>query len=51
MSEDDDIHIILENIAVKRNCLKKGGAIDYNKTCNLIIDEFRSGVIGKITLE
>lgn len=51
VSEDDDIHIILENIAVKRNCLKKGGAIDYNKTCNLIIDEFRSGVIGKITLE
>ena len=49
--ESNDINDIITEIANKRNCIKKGQEIDYNKVYNLIIDEFRSGTIGRITLE
>lgn len=42
---------ILGEIAKNRNCVKKGGELDYGKTASLVIDEFRSGRLGKITLE
>ena len=51
VDESDDIVDIIDNIAKNRNCIKKGEEIDYNKTYNLIIDEFRSGTIGKVTLD
>ncbi len=42
---------ILYEVAKNRNCLLKGSELDYNKAAALVIDEFRSGKIGKITLE
>ena len=51
VDESHDIVDIIDNIAKNRNCIKKGDEIDYNKTYNLIIDEFRSGTIGKVTLD
>ncbi len=42
---------LLEEIGRKRGCLVKGGEIDYNKASNVLIDEFRSGKIGKLSLE
>ena len=42
---------LLEEIGRKRGCLIKGGEIDYNKASNILIDEFRSGKIGRISLE
>lgn len=42
---------ILEAIAIKRGCLKKGELVDLDKAANIIIDEFRAGKIGRITLE
>ena len=52
VSEDHDRPVeILEEIARKRNCIQKGNEIDYSKAANLVIDEFRSGRIGRITLE
>ena len=51
VDESSDIADIINNIANNRNCIKKGEEIDYNKTYNLIIDEFRSGTIGRITLD
>jgi len=44
----------LENmisIGRKRGCIIKGGEIDYTKVSNIILDEFRKGIIGNITLE
>lgn len=41
----------MENIAIKRGCLIKGGEIDYEKVSRIILDEFRRGMMGKITLE
>lgn len=42
---------IMEEIARKRGCIVKGGEIDYTKVSKIILDEFRRGIIGNITLE
>ncbi|MCQ2080040.1 MAG: ribosome biogenesis GTPase YlqF [Lachnospiraceae bacterium] len=42
---------ILEQIAAKRGCLIKGGEIDYLKASTLLIDDFRTGKLGRITLD
>lgn len=42
---------MLEAIAKNRNCLLKGGGLDYSKAAALLIEDFRSGKLGKITLE
>jgi len=42
---------VMEEIGRKRGALIKGGEIDYTKTSNIILDEFRKGIIGRITLE
>lgn len=41
----------LNNIAKKRGCLIKGGEIDYNRIATILLDEFRGGKIGNISLE
>lgn len=42
---------ILAQIAEKRQCIKKGGEFDYDKAAALLMDDFRSGKLGRITLE
>ena len=42
---------ILEAIARSRGWLKKGEELDYAKASLILFDDFRSGKIGKITLE
>ncbi|WP_077367416.1 ribosome biogenesis GTPase YlqF [Anaerosalibacter sp. Marseille-P3206] len=42
---------VFEEIGKKRGCILKGGEIDFDKTSNIIIDDFRKGRIGRITLE
>ena len=41
----------MENIAVKRGFILPGKRIDYDRCARTVIDEFRAGKIGKITLE
>lgn len=41
----------LDNIAKKRGCLISGGNIDYNRIAVILLDEFRGGKIGRISLE
>ena len=41
----------LEQIAKSRSCLLKGNEYDYKKAANLFIDDYRSGKLGRITLE
>ena len=38
-------------IGKKRGCLISGGNIDEEKTARMILDEFKNGVMGKITIE
>ena len=42
---------LLFEIAKNRNCVSKGMELDYSKAANLLIDEFRDGTLGRITLE
>ncbi len=42
---------VMEEIGLRRGCIIKGGEIDYTKVSTIILDEFRKGVIGNITLE
>ncbi|MDD3340416.1 MAG: ribosome biogenesis GTPase YlqF [Lachnospiraceae bacterium] len=42
---------MLEQIAAKRHCLLKGSEPDYVKAANILLEEFRNGKIGRITLE
>lgn len=51
VSEEQTPVEILGEIAKNRNCVKKGGELDYSKAAALVIDEFRNGRLGKITLE
>ena len=41
----------LDAIARKRGCLMSGGHIDYNRIAVILLDEFRGGKIGNISLE
>lgn len=41
----------LSQIARVRGCLLKGGEPDYGKAAAIVIDDFRSGRLGRITLE
>ena len=42
---------ILYSLGEKRGCIIKGGEVSYAKASALLIDEFRSGKLGRITLE
>ncbi len=42
---------IYEAIAKKRGAIISGGDFDYTRTANIILNDFRSGKLGKITLE
>lgn len=41
----------MEAMALKRGCILPGKKIDYERIANVVLDEFRAGTIGKITLE
>lgn len=41
----------MELIAAKRGFIQSGKRIDYERTGRTVMDEFRAGIIGKITLE
>lgn len=51
IGQDEDPVGILQAIAGARNCLKKGGELDYSKAASLLLDDFRAGRLGRITLE
>lgn len=51
LTDTEDAVSVLEQIARNRSCIRKGGELDYSKAAALVLDEFRSGIIGRITLE
>jgi ribosome biogenesis GTPase A len=42
---------LLTTIGAKRGCLIKGGEVDWNKVTTLFLNEFRGGLMGRISLE
>lgn len=47
---DDDLTILME-FAKNRGCLQKGGELDLTKASSLLLDDFRNGKLGYISLE
>ncbi|MCB1705916.1 MAG: ribosome biogenesis GTPase YlqF [Halioglobus sp.] len=42
---------LLEQLGAKRGCLRGGGRVDLEKASTILVNEFRAGVLGRITLE
>jgi ribosome biogenesis GTPase A len=51
VSEEKSLPEILYSIGEKRGCIVKGNEISYEKAAALVLDDFRSGKLGRITLE
>lgn len=51
IQEENDKVKILEQIAEVRSCRIKGNELDYDKASSLIMDDFRNGKLGRVTLE
>lgn len=50
-AENINIYEIMKEIGRKRGCIISGGTVDDEKTSKIIIDDFRTGKLGRITLE
>ena len=49
--ENFNIYEIMQEIGKKRGAIISGGEIDDEKTAKIILDDFRSGRLGRITIE
>ena len=49
--ENLNIYEVMQAIGKKRGAVISGGNIDDEKTSRIILEDFRSGKLGKITLE
>lgn len=51
VDENKEPHEVLSDIAIARACLKKGVEPDEEKAIKLLFDDFRSGKLGRVSLE
>ena len=49
--ENINIYEVMLEIGRKRGCIIQGGKVDEEKTAKIILDEFKNGKVGKITIE
>lgn len=48
---DEDDYVVLNHIAKSRNCIVRGNELDTEKVALLLLDDFRNGKLGRLTLE
>lgn len=48
---DEDAYDTLKKIAIARRCLQKGELPDVDRASSMLLEDFRSGKLGRITLE
>ena len=51
LEENDMVMEVMEKIAKKRGAIMSGGKVDEEKIANILIEDFRSGKLGRITIE
>lgn len=51
VSSETDSYAMLRNIAESRHCLVRGNELDTEKAATLLLDDFRNGRLGRMTLE
>lgn len=51
IENSDSNNELLERISIKRGCIKSGAEYDLDKAAKCLVDDFRNGRIGKISLE
>ena len=49
--DSDEGHVVLEKICLARGFLMKGSRVDLNRASVILLDEFRGGLLGKVSLE
>ena len=50
-AEGDDVNSVMAKIANSRGCLKAGGLLDIDKVVQLVLRDFRSGRLGRFTID
>lgn len=50
-AENINIYEVMLEIGKKRGCIISGGNIDDEKTAKILLDEFKNGKLGRITIE
>ena len=48
---DEDPYVVLHQIAKNRNCVVRGNELNTEKAAMLLLDDFRNGRLGRLTLE
>lgn len=51
IEKSEDPLEVMDKIGRKRGCIVRGGEIDYSRVSNIIITEYRKGILGNHTLE
>lgn len=51
ITDEQDAYEILRNICISRKCYLKGEELDIMKASAMLVDDFRSGRLGRISLE
>ena len=51
ISDGQDAYDVIRAVCVSRKCYLKGEELDIMKASSMVVDDFRSGRIGRITLE
>ena len=51
IEETSDVYVCLSRIAESKHCLLRGSELDTAKAAMMVVDDFRNGRLGKITLE
>lgn len=47
----DDVKDVMAKIAASRGCIKAGGVLDLDKVIQLVLRDFRSGRLGRFTID
>ena len=51
INDEQSAYVVIKSVCISKKCFLKGEELDIMKSSAMIVDDFRNGRIGKITLE